>query len=124
MENLTIKKSAEFPGVNFNAEKGQLKIAGKSYMEDSAGFYNPILAWLNEYKLSPNKNTLFEFGLEYMNTSSSKFVLDIFQILNEIQTNTGGVKVTWIYFEEDEDMEEAGKQFEEMFSIPFTFKGK
>lgn len=122
MEKLIIKKSGEFPEVEFNHEIGQLKISGKSFMEDAVTFYTPVMAWLNAYKLTPHKSTEFTCSLEYMNTSSSKFLLDIFHLLNEIHEKNQGVKIVWRYFEDDEDMEETGKQYEELFNMPFTFE--
>ena len=122
MENLLIKKSGEFPEVEFDREKGELKMSGTSFMEDAVSFYAPVMEWLDAYKLNPHDSTVFTFSLEYMNTSSSKFLLDIFHILNEIHQRTQSVKVIWRYFEDDEDMEETGKQYEELFNIPFTFK--
>ena len=117
-----IKKSGEFPEVEFNHKKGQLRISGKSFMEDTVAFYTPVMEWLHAYKQNPHDSTSFTFSLEYMNTSSSKFLLDIFHLLNEIHQQNQGVKVTWCYFEDDEDMEETGRQYEELFDIPFTFK--
>ena len=122
MEKLIIKKSGEFPEVEFNKKNGRLKISGKSFMEDTVAFYTPVMEWLNAYKLNPHEITEFTFSLEYMNTSSSKFLLDIFQLLNEIHRKNQGVKVIWRYYEDDEDMEETGKQYEELFKIPFTFQ--
>ena len=122
MENLVIKKSGEFPEVEFDCKKGKLKISGTSFMEDTVAFYAPVMEWLNTYKKKPNNSTEFTFALEYMNTSSSKFLLDIFHLLNEIHQKTQGVKVIWCYFEDDEDMEETGKQYEELFNLPFTYQ--
>lgn len=122
MENLVIKKSGEFPEVEFDSKKGKLKISGTSFMEDTVAFYTPVMEWLNAYKKAPNDSTEFTFALEYMNTSSSKFVLDIFHLLNEIHQKTQGVKVIWRYFEDDEDMEETGNQYEELFDLPFTYE--
>ena len=122
MEHLVIKKSGEFPEVEFDHKKGNLKISGTSFMEDTVAFYTPIMDWLNAYKSTPNDSTEFTFALEYMNTSSSKFLLDIFHILNEIHQKNQGVKVIWCYYEDDEDMEETGKQYEELFDLPFTFQ--
>jgi hypothetical protein len=33
-----------------------------------------------------------------------------------------GMKIDWYYHEDDEDMEEAGKEFSELVEIPFEYK--
>ena len=91
-------------------------------MEDATAHYNMVLAWLNLYRQEPNDKTIFKFELEYVNTASSKIVHDILDILDNMYLDGSNVIVEWHYYEEDEDMEELGKEFEEIYEIPFKFK--
>ena len=55
--------------------------------------------------------------LEYFNTSSSKCILDVFKKLESV---TGSeVSVKWYYEEDDEDMLEAGEDYEAIIDLPF-----
>ena len=61
--------------------------------------------------------------LEYFNTSSSKCLLDIFRRLETI--NLSGktkVIVSWFYETDDEDMMEAGEDYQALVKIPFELK--
>ncbi len=122
MEHLMLRASKEFPGIHFNHENGKLKISGKSFMEDAVTFYTPIMDWLTKYCQQPAIETTMTISLEYMNTSSSKYILDVFDLLNQAYKSGNKVSVVWQYQQDDEDMEEQGKQYEELFALPFRYK--
>jgi len=61
-------------------------------------------------------------ALEYFNTSSSKCLLDIFRKLEAInQSGRSNVKVSWVYDSDDEDMMEAGEDYQALVKVPFEF---
>ena len=64
-------------------------------------------------------NIEFDIKLEYFNTASSKQILDIFLILDEIFLRGNSVKVNWYYSELDEDLGEAGEEYSELVEVPF-----
>ncbi|HRJ37805.1 MAG TPA: SiaC family regulatory phosphoprotein, partial [Flavobacteriales bacterium] len=57
--------------------------------------------------------------LEYFNTSSSKSILDLFKILEELEHSGKKVKINWFHIEEDESMEEAGEEYKILLQLPF-----
>ncbi len=57
--------------------------------------------------------------LEYFNTSSSKCILDVFKRLETIYKARNEVIINWFYEEDDEDMLEAGEDYESIINIPF-----
>ncbi len=121
MENLYLKGTEETPEIVFNREKPEFRVTGKSYMEDATAHYTRVVDWLEEYSKSPNKFTIFKFELEYVNTASSKIVHDILNVLDNMYLNGNEVIVEWHYYEEDEDMLELGKEYEEIYEVPFKY---
>lgn len=120
MNSLIIEGTAKTPRVDFS-DKGAMEISGKSIPENSVEFYQPVYAWVDQYSLQPNKSTVIKIQLEYFNTSSSKCLLDIFRKLEALQkSGKSEVSVTWMYEEEDEDMMEAGEDYQSIVKIPFT----
>jgi hypothetical protein len=106
MENLLINKNPDliyFPIVNLNYETGLCEISGESYMEETYKFYEPVINWLNKY-VSEKKTITFNFKLTYFNTSSSRFILEILDILKKHQLNGGEVTVNWYYKKNDPDI--------------------
>ncbi len=118
MEILNLKGTEDTPTILLDKKNGILEISGRSLPEDSAEFYKPVIEWINNYATDANPTTEFAFKLEYFNTASSKLILDVLSALEEIK----GMKVTWYFHDDDEDMEEAGQEFSELVEIPFEFK--
>lgn len=107
MEDLIINTSPDtpyFPELNFNAKTGVCLIQGESYMEDMYKFYKPVLSWLNNYIQEKNKPVTLNIRLTYFNTSSSRALLDILDILKIYQDNGGTIAVNWYYDRNDPDM--------------------
>ena len=116
MDNLTIEGSAKTPTVEFEGV-GKLLIKGRSIPENSIEFYKPVIDWIGAYGGAPKDVTEVNVQLEYFNTSSSKCILDVFKKLESV---TGSeVSVKWYYEEDDEDMLEAGEDYEAIIDLPF-----
>ena len=79
MKSLIIKSTPETPNIKFDQKKGSLEIKGISIPGDPLKFYSPVLAWLNEYSLNPQKQTQMDIHFKYVNTSSSKWLFDLFK---------------------------------------------
>jgi len=119
MEALRIEQTDDSPLVVFDREGNVLEISGKSLPEDVAEFYKPVLNWLNDYRKDPNEKTILDLKLIYFNTASSKKILDILMVLEEMSEDGRDVLVRWHAPARDEDMQEAGKEYEEMVEVPF-----
>ena len=118
MESLLIEGTAKTPTVKFDAG-GLLEVKGRSIPENSIEFYKPMVDWLDKYAKSPAKQTKVNIQLEYFNTSSSKCILDVFKKLEVIHKLSNEVVINWYYEEDDEDMLEAGEDYESIIRIPF-----
>lgn len=116
MDDLKLEGSAKTPVVEFNS-KGELLLKGRSIPENSIEFYKPIVEWIDAYGQSVNSTTVLSVQLEYFNTSSSKCILDVFKKLESLAGTE--VSVKWYYEEDDEDMLEAGEDYEAIIDLPF-----
>jgi SiaC family regulatory phosphoprotein len=119
MDPLTIEGSAKTPSVTFDASTGTLAIRGRSIPENSVEFYKPLIDWIDRYARAPQGKTLISVQLEYFNTSSSKCILDVFKKLELVRTAGHEISVQWHYEAEDEDMLEAGEDYQAIINIPF-----
>ena len=116
MKDLSLEGSAKTPTIDFKSE-GQLLIKGRSIPENSIEFYKPLIDWIAEYSDNPKGKTLVNIQLEYFNTSSSKCILDVFKKLESITDSE--VSIKWFYEEDDEDMLEAGEDYEAIIDLKF-----
>lgn len=120
MEALSIEGTAKTPTVRFDGKDGVIEIKGRSIPENSIEFYKPLVEWLEEYSKSPLDLTQVNVQLEYFNTSSSKCILDVFKKLEAIHKGESNeVIINWYYEEDDEDMLEAGEDYESIIRVPF-----
>ena len=119
MEALAIEGTAKTPTVKFDPTQGSIEIKGRSIPENSIEFYKPLVDWLEEYGKTPAALTKVNIQLEYFNTSSSKCILDVFKKLESIYKTKNEVVINWYYEEDDEDMLEAGEDYESIIRVPF-----
>jgi len=119
MEKINIESTPKTPSISFDFEKGFLEIKGRSIPENSIEFYKPIVESLEKYGSSPNAVTTVNIQLEYFNTSSSKCILDVFKKLESIHKNGNQLVINWYYEQDDEDMLEAGEDYQAIINVPF-----
>lgn len=123
MGRLVIENHHLWPIVILDSEKGQFEIKGKAIPENAWELFSPILAWMDRYVKSPRERTEFVFHLEYFNTTSSKYILEICQKLEwlYLQTNTA-VRIIWKYDEGDSDVEDAGMDYRNILKVPMEIQ--
>lgn len=126
MEKLTLASTLNTPGINFDPVGNKFELKGESRPENVRSFYLPILEWLENFAAEISGKDLtapldFSFNFEYFNSTSAKYILDIFKILNTINKSGKPVKVSWHYEEDDEDMYEVGMEMSRMAGIDFEY---
>ena len=116
MDNLFIKVTKSSPEIHFDNTKNFLSIRGESYPENTARFYVPVLSWVEEYlqRLEDQEVTV-EMDIPYFNSSSSKILLDLLDMLDEAVIKGKKIIVKWFYAEENQSALEAGEEFQEDF---------
>ncbi len=121
MTSIDIEPTKTTPRVLFVPERGELEISGESYPENSFEFFAVIKDWLNAHLESRPESFTLRFQLDYFNTSSSKCLLDVLEILERFHKENQSIKVMWYYQEDDEDMEESGHDLCDDLDLEFEF---
>lgn len=126
MENLYIKATISSPTVDFNYTTHILEITGESYPENTAEFYDPVLSWLEEYlEKIEDETVIVNLDIPYFNSSSSKVLMDFFDLLDEAADEAKHITVNWMYDEDDDSTLEAGGEFQEdLETLTFNFVTK
>ena len=119
MEDLFYEATHSTPGIALNSSTGTIELYGRSIPENAMNVYKPVLSWLDEYSVQPKKTTTLNFKIEFFNTSSSKFILQILKKLEELHRQNFEVKVNWFY--NDEDILDLAQDYKELVKIPFAF---
>jgi len=121
MDSINIEGTPKTPTISFDANTGIIEIKGRSIPENSIEFYKPLVDWLDKFADVAQGVVNVNIQLEYFNTSSSKCILDVFKKLENLQNkNRAQVVINWYYEEDDEDMLEAGEDYQSILKIPFN----
>jgi hypothetical protein len=118
MQDLIIDPTIKTPEVIFRSSQGILTLKGRSIPENSIDFFKPLHDWIDAYFENPNTTTRVEIKLEYFNTSSSKSMLDLFKKMEFFNGSQTDITINWFYEEDDEDMLEAGEDYQAILNIP------
>lgn len=101
-------------------EPGRIFIMGRSIPENPGEFYSPVHEWVSRYAQNYFEKTRIEFGFEYINTSSTKWIYTILKELSELKEMATNARVAWYYEQGDEDMCELGFILRSLVECPFV----
>ena len=118
---LNIAKTTKTPEINGDMESWQLSIKGVSLPQDAKDFYFPIRSWVLEFSNYENESLDITVDLDYFNTSTSIVLLDFFKQFLHVSKKKS-VGITWIYEEDDYEMEEVGKDYKGMIGDIITLE--
>lgn len=121
MSTLHIPSQKDTPEIIADGETGRFSISGKSLPEDAIEFFQPLEDYVREYLQHPKNHTVLNLKLIYLNSSSSKKLLDILSLFDKLRRNHFQVEVNWITTAGDHDIYEEGVELTHMTSIPFNF---
>jgi hypothetical protein len=120
MENLTCKRTVNTPELSFGTD-GNFRMAGVSVPENSLRFYEPVFTWLTEFFKTNPQTVNIDLLLHYLNTSSTRALIDILVKVKEEAPAHCLIKVVWYYEEGDEDMLEFGNELQILCKLPLQF---
>lgn len=119
------KARFELPGTDrtphllLDPQAGTILLHGCSIPENADRFYSPLHDALDVYIAAPAPRTVIRIELEYFNSSSSKYILDILKRLDDLHASRASqVTLEWRYAENDLDMQEAGEDYRSLLELP------
>ncbi|MDA0912582.1 MAG: DUF1987 domain-containing protein [Bacteroidetes bacterium] len=116
MSAIRLEGTSKTPQVDFNTAPLSMSISGRSIPENSIAFYTPLMEWIDDHLKDGKDSVDISIRLEYFNTSSSKCIMDL---LKRVEKSSVNATVSWYYEEEDEDMLEAGEDYDAIIDLPF-----
>jgi hypothetical protein len=136
MQELNISQTNVSPKIQFSPKENIFLICGNSSPEDVRALYYPVIDWIKEFTNSlistdewlniftKDVPLKFKVDLVYFNSSSAKFLYDIFMELKRLTPAGVPFVVEWIYDKEDVDLKEAGSEIALLAGMEFTFVPK
>ena len=119
-KDLEIPSTQSTPAVTADWTQGLLRLEGNSYPENSFEVLGRIRGWIARSQGEGEGPVRLDLGLVYMNTSSVKAMMDIFDLLEEAHSGSREVLVNWYYDPRNERVVEMAEEFREDYSFPFA----
>lgn len=123
MSVIDSKPTRDTPEVNLEITSGaevRLTISGNSYPANSQQFYKQILDWFEE-NLNSNeiKSVFIELYFHYINTSSTKLIIRLLELLEGFYSRGNKCHVLWRYDADDGNIRDIGEDMRNFVNVPF-----
>ena len=119
MDPIYIEGTNRTPFVSLDPT-GKFKIRGRSIHENPSKFFDPIVEWIKLYLTLRQNKIIFDIELEYFNSGSTRYILEILRLLRE-SSEENALMVNWYYEEGDDDLLERGQYYESILNLRFNF---
>lgn len=117
LPELRIAGTKQTPFIRFDSGSNTLELKGRSIPEDVIGFYLPVFEWLNIIRGRSGFAIDVVIQLEYLNTHSSRAVVDILKQLAGMMKSGRKISVKWICEDGDDEMIEYGVDLERVTGL-------
>jgi len=118
--DLSISGSQSTPTISSDWQAGLLTMRGDSYPENSYELFDQVITWVRHFLHDETRPLCLLLELIYLNTSSVKAMMDIFDLLEEAHQQGRDVSVEWLYDPRNERIAELADEFREDCSYPFS----
>lgn len=119
MNDILIAATQSSPGVHADTAAGVLHLSGDSYPENAFELFGPVIDWVERHLAGGDAPLRLELRLLYLNTSSIRAMIDIFDLLETAHGEGRAVSVRWFYDERNERVRELAEEFAEDCTFPF-----
>ncbi len=120
MNDFSIPGSQSTPAIQSDWEKGIVSMQGDSYPENSYELFHQVYEWIELFLGQASHPLSLELRLLYLNTSSIKAMMDIFDLLEAAFQDGRQVAVNWYYDVRNERVVELAEEFKEDCTFPFS----
>ncbi len=122
MNDFSIPGSQSTPAIQSDWDKGIVSMQGDSYPENSYELFHQVYEWIERFLGEAAHPLNLELRLLYLNTSSIKAMMDIFDLLEAAYQEGRQVAVNWYYDIRNERVGELAEEVKEDCSFPFSIQ--
>ncbi len=115
MFKLERQKSTSTPYVLIDESAGYMQFLGESFPENVTSFYGEITEWLKGFLKTDFEKLVFDCELVYFNSSTSKLLMNILDMMDQAAGDGKDITVNWICSPDNDIIIECGEEFAEDF---------
>jgi len=120
MNDFALPGSQSTPAIQSDWAAGSLSMQGDSYPENSYELFHQVYQWIERFLAEAERPFSLELRLLYLNTSSIKAMMDIFDLLEAAHQEGKSVAVNWYYDRHNERVVELAEEFKEDCTFAFS----
>lgn len=120
--SVTLAATASTPAVEADWQAGRLRMVGESYPENTYELFGGIISWVDDFIRDCERPLLLDLQLNYLNTSSVRAMIEIFDRLQAAHEQGRSVAVQWWYDSRNPRSAETGEEFREDYSFEFVIR--
>ena len=115
------QRTASTPYILIDESKSYMKMDGKSFPEKTGEFFSDVNTWLERYLSTDFGTLVFDFAMEYYNSSTLKVLINMIYKMDEVSVGNNKVIINWIADEDDDIAIESGEDIkEDMKNLEFN----
>ena len=104
MEAYIKEANSESPSIILNPSDQTYSISGQSFPEDVNKVYIPVMEWFKSNAELIDHKICLKVDFDYINSATSKILMDVFTVLEELTKNKEHeAQIHWFYDEDDTD---------------------
>lgn len=120
MNDFSLPSSQSTPAIQTDWAAGSISMQGDSYPENSYELFHQVFEWIEGFLATAERPFSLDLRLLYLNTSSIKAMMEIFDLLEAAHQQGKAVAVNWYYDRENERVVELAEEFKEDCTFPFS----
>lgn len=120
MNDFSLPGSQSTPAIQSDWAAGSVSMQGDSYPENSYELFHQVFEWIERFLAEAERPLSLELRLLYLNTSSIKAMMDIFDLLEAAHQQGKAVAVNWHYDQQNERVVELAEEFKEDCTFAFS----
>lgn len=110
------------PQVRTDWSEGVLMMSGESYPENTYEIFDGIISWVERFLAETDRELRLDLRLSYLNTSSIRAMIDIFDRLQAAHDGGRALSVLWLYDSRNPRAAELGEEFKEDYTFGFLIQ--
>jgi hypothetical protein len=115
---LSIAATQSSPKIEYQPDTHTLWFEGESYPDNSFEFFKPVFDWF-ETQLPALPSLTVKIKIAYMNSSSTKCMLDILDLLADRAAEGGDIQVLWYVDPGNERARDLAEEFLEDMELNY-----
>ena len=120
MNDFSLPSSPSTPAIQTDWAAGSISMRGDSYPENSYELFHQVFEWIEGFLATAERSFSLELDLLYLNTSSIKAMMEIFDLLEAAHQPGKAVAVNWYYDRQNERVVELAEEIKEDCTFPFS----